>query len=59
MGVSLSVLLHVTVAVLAITGLYQVVERFTRSVPRAATVLACVGMVAALVWFVVAVIVTR
>ncbi|MGW5471400.1 DUF1353 domain-containing protein [Streptomyces chartreusis] len=58
-GVSLSVLLHVTVAVLAITGLYQVVERFTRSVPRAATVLACVGMVAAPVWFVVAVTVTR
>ncbi|MFG1664232.1 DUF1353 domain-containing protein [Streptomyces sp. Y7] len=57
-GVSLSVLLHVTVAVLAVTGLYQVIERLTRSLPRAAGVLAWAGIAASAVWFLVALFVT-
>ena len=35
-GVALAVLLHVTLAVAALTGLYQLVERTPRTDPRAA-----------------------
>lgn len=47
-GVSLAVLFHVTVALLFITALYQVLERFTKKMPTAAGMLAGVGMLAAL-----------
>ncbi|MGV9451534.1 DUF1353 domain-containing protein [Streptomyces sp. NPDC003635] len=57
-GVSLAVLLHVTVAVLCITAVYQVMERLTKWAPRAAGALAALGMVAALGAF-VAVLWTR
>lgn len=57
-GVSLAVLLHVTVAVLVITAVYQVMERFTKKAPQVAGALACLGTVAALAGF-VAVLWTR
>ncbi|ELS58831.1 DUF1353 domain-containing protein [Streptomyces viridochromogenes] len=57
-GVSLAVLLHVTAALLFITALYQVTERFTRKAPKAARTLAGFGMLAALAGF-VAVLSTR
>lgn len=40
LGVSLALLLHVTVALLILTGLYQALERLTRKAPNAARALA-------------------
>ncbi|MEU5322705.1 DUF1353 domain-containing protein [Streptomyces sp. NPDC021056] len=56
-GVSLAVLLHVTAALLLISAMYQVSERFTRKAPKAACVLTCLGLLAALAGF-IAVLVT-
>ncbi|MFF5010886.1 DUF1353 domain-containing protein [Streptomyces phaeochromogenes] len=57
-GVSLAVLLHVTVALLLISAMYQVMERFRKKWPKTAGALAGLGMVAALGGF-VWVLVTR
>lgn len=57
-GVSLAVLLHVTAALLLITAIYQVMERFTKRAPKAARALAVLGLLAALAGF-VAVLATR
>lgn len=40
LGVSLALLLHVTVALLLLTGLYQALEKLTRKAPKAALALA-------------------
>jgi hypothetical protein len=48
-GVSLALLLHVSVALLLLTGLYQVAERLVRRAPRVATVVAATVVVGSLV----------
>ncbi|UQW99564.1 DUF1353 domain-containing protein [Streptomyces sp. RerS4] len=50
-GLSLALLLHVTVALLALTALYQVLERFTARLPRVALALAIGGTVVVLLAF--------
>lgn len=47
LGVSIALLLHVSVAVLAISGLYQVLERVVGRWPRLVLMVAAVGVVAA------------
>ena len=52
-GVSLAVLLHVTVALLVLTALYQVLERLTAKAPKVALALAIGGMLVVLPAFAV------
>ncbi|MCL8015917.1 DUF1353 domain-containing protein [Streptomyces sp. AS02] len=52
-GVSLAVLLHVTLALVALTALYQVLERLTAKRPKAALTLAGGGTLTALIVFAV------
>ncbi len=51
LGVLLALLLHVTVALLLLTGLYRLVERLARSAPMVATALAASATAVALVLF--------
>ncbi|MEV7890412.1 DUF1353 domain-containing protein [Streptomyces sp. NPDC002817] len=51
-GVSLAVLLHVTAALLIISVMYQVAERFTKKAPKAACMLVWLGLLAALAGFI-------
>jgi hypothetical protein len=51
LGVLLALLLHVTVALLLLTGLYQAVERFARASPTASAVLGAGAVATALVVF--------
>ena len=48
-GVALALLLHVSVALLVLTGLYQAAEAVVRRAPRAAAVVAAVVVVASIV----------
>lgn len=52
-GIGLAVLLHVTVGILAVTALYQVVERLTRRRPAAAAAAAVLVVLAAVLLVVV------
>lgn len=49
-GIALAVLLHVTVLLLAVTGLYQVAERVARRTPVAGLVVIGLVLAASLVW---------
>ncbi|MFJ3670491.1 DUF1353 domain-containing protein [Streptomyces sp. NPDC090106] len=57
-AISLTVLLHVTAALLAITAAYQFMERLTAKAPKTALVTAALAMLAALAAF-VATVLTR